>query len=72
MASKLQKLASEIAKREGKKSQARIGDIREILKIFFTMLAEDMINQTDNVGGVMGEQIDKIYQRMNKKLEKKK
>lgn len=28
-----QKLASLIAKREGKKSQARIGDIREILKI---------------------------------------
>jgi uncharacterized protein (UPF0147 family) len=27
------KLASEIAKREGKKSQARIGDIREILSI---------------------------------------
>jgi hypothetical protein len=29
----LNRLASEIAKREGKKSQARIGDIREILKI---------------------------------------
>ena len=29
----LNKLASEIAKREGKKSQAHIGDIREILKI---------------------------------------
>lgn len=28
------KLASEIAKREGKKSQARIGDIREILAIY--------------------------------------
>ena len=28
-----QKIASLIAKKEGKKSQARIGDIREILKI---------------------------------------
>lgn len=27
------KLASAIAKKEGKKSQARVGDIREILKI---------------------------------------
>lgn len=33
----LKKLASEIAKREGKKSQARIGDIREILKIIVQM-----------------------------------
>jgi hypothetical protein len=29
----VQKLASEIAKREGGKSQARIGDIRQVLKI---------------------------------------
>lgn len=29
----LRKLASTIAKMEGKKSQSRIGDIREILKI---------------------------------------
>lgn len=28
-----QKIASEIAKREGKRSQAKIGDIREILKV---------------------------------------
>jgi hypothetical protein len=33
MSSRLQKLASKIAKREGKRSQARIGDIREILGI---------------------------------------
>ena len=30
---KVQRLASEIAKREGGKSQARIGDIRQVLKI---------------------------------------
>ena len=39
-----QKLASEIAKREGKKSQARIGDIREILNILTELLAEEYIS----------------------------
>lgn len=29
----IQKLASQIAKKEGKKSQAKIGDVREILKV---------------------------------------
>lgn len=39
----MRKLASLIAKREGKKHQASIGDIREILKIFFDIYAsEDM------------------------------
>jgi hypothetical protein len=36
----IQKLASAIAKREGKKSQARIGEVREILKIICTMELE--------------------------------
>jgi len=35
-----QKLASQIAKREGKKSQARIGDIREILKTIVDLEVE--------------------------------
>lgn len=33
-------LASEIAKREGRKSQVRIGDIREILGILSDMMEE--------------------------------
>jgi len=33
----VQKLASEIAKKEGHKSQARIGDIREIISILADM-----------------------------------
>jgi hypothetical protein len=36
----IQKLASEIAKREGKKSQARIGDIREILAVLVQLDGE--------------------------------
>lgn len=34
------RLASEIAKREGKKSQAKIGDIREVLRIIENMIME--------------------------------
>lgn len=34
-------LASKIAKREGKKHQASVGDIREILKILVTIVAEE-------------------------------
>lgn len=36
------KLAQIIALKEGKKSQARIGDIREIIKIIQTLLKEEI------------------------------
>ena len=36
------KLASTIAKREGKKSETNIGNIREILGILSDMVVEDM------------------------------
>lgn len=38
----INKLASEIAKREGKKSQAKIGEIREILGILCDIFHEDV------------------------------
>lgn len=37
----IKELASEIAKREGKKTQARIGEIREILGILSDMVFAD-------------------------------
>lgn len=37
----INKIAKEIAKREGKKSQARYGDIREILGILSDIIAEN-------------------------------
>ena len=43
----LNKLASAIAKIEGKKSQSRIGDIREILKIIQNMIKEEVIEFND-------------------------
>lgn len=36
-----QKLASEVASREGKKSQVGIGNIREIISILSEIMAED-------------------------------
>ena len=47
MAKAITNLASRIAKREGKKHQASIGDIREILKIMAHLEAESM----DLIGG---------------------
>lgn len=42
-----QKLASTIAQREGKKSQARIGDIREIIKIIEEIAVDEMLQNMD-------------------------
>ena len=46
----LRKLASDIAKKEGKKSQARIGDIREILRILCEFEAEFLNGETNVLG----------------------
>lgn len=43
----LQKLASLIAKREGKRSQAKIGDIREMLGILADILHEGAVDEGD-------------------------
>lgn len=69
----IQKLASEIAKREGKKSQARIGDIREILKILCTIDAEEAVEKP---GGdptvllVLGKESSKIEGQILKRRER--
>ncbi|HEX8608947.1 MAG TPA: hypothetical protein VF679_09955 [Pedobacter sp.] len=68
------KWASEIAKREGKKSQARIGDIREILKIIIDMDSE--INQGEQtiIDWLVNESdimFDKKFEKENKKAAKK-
>lgn len=44
---KFKKLASEIAKKEGNKSQVRIGDIREILGILSDIMYESHQKDTD-------------------------
>lgn len=59
----LKKLASEIAKREGKKSQARIGDIREILGILSDIFQADeeceLINAFHEAGSKRAKKVKK-------------
>lgn len=62
----LNKLASAIAKREGKKHQASVGDVREILSILGDILAEEMC-ESDGERSTTYESIAEIA---NKKIEK--
>ncbi len=39
---KIKKLASLIAKREGRKSQVKIGDVREVLSILSDIICEEV------------------------------
>lgn len=41
---KINDIAKEIARREGKKSQARMGDIKEILGILADIFFDDVMN----------------------------
>ena len=59
----LRTLASLIAKREGKKSQARIGDVREILSKLTDILAEELLD-----GGL--STADALDAETNRKLRK--
>lgn len=70
----LQKLASEIAKREGKKSQARIGDIREMLKTMAQLEAEIYMLNPGEIGplGSVRAQAEKLIKKLQAKAKKKK
>jgi hypothetical protein len=66
-----QQLASEVAKREGKKSKSRIGDIREILHILSQIDADHLME-----GGALSdcpvanlhlEQVAKVTMKARKK-----
>lgn len=67
----LNKLASLIAKREGKRSQARIGDIREILKIIVELNTESMIDGSNEAAvPVFGEPLLTLLDATNKRYDK--
>lgn len=67
------KLASSIAFKEGKKSQARIGDIREILKIIVDMDVAYAKEHDGNFGeGALGYLCDRVRAKLPKKTKKSK
>jgi len=70
----IQKLASELAKREGKKSQTRVGDIRELLKLVCTIEAELMVSGNAAPGPVevLTEHVNKIAEKLYRKSSTKK
>lgn len=73
--SPVHRLAKRIAVREGKKSQARIGDIMEILKIYFTLDAEEMVRGEigpETVHGICESETGKMVRKLIKKLPKAK
>lgn len=63
----LRKLASELAKREGKKSEARIGDIREILKLIVEIEAEVLVNEESSaLANAIEKRRDKLLKAKKK------
>lgn len=68
----LQKLASEIAKIEGKKSQVRIGDIREILGILSELFYADLLMRPIGTTGIITALLENGESRLNKKIKNKK
>lgn len=62
----MQKLASELAKQEGKSHQASIGDIREILKLIAEMEAKWTL------GTYPESPLDALYEASDAKVRKAK
>lgn len=65
----MNKLIREIAKREGKKGQAHIGDIREILKHLRDILVESMLGYHDLRSDLI-MYTDKQYVKIRDRLSK--
>lgn len=68
------KLASLIAKREGKKHQASVGDIREILKVFLDIVVEYHFEAEENkkedpLNKFLSDHCEKKLEKMKKKKD---
>ena len=63
----MRKLASLIAKYEGKKSQAKIGEIREILKIVAVLRVNDGHHGADSISGTALDEFNVYTARVSDK-----
>lgn len=63
----MKKLIKEICKREGKKSQVEIGNVREVLNVLSLILAEDALNGSGDLLREWEEYSDKTYLKLEKK-----
>lgn len=69
----MKKLASEVAKREGKRSQTSIGNVRETLSVLVQLLAEDRLTDMANPTPLYSEfclALDKATAKLIKKAKK--
>ena len=62
---KINDIAKEIAKREGKKSQARMGDIKEMLGILSDIIAENKESFSISVISMLGSVVKENYYNEN-------
>ena len=69
----VQKLASEIAKREAGKSSVKIGDVREVLRIMIDIEAEKMVAEklNDTWGTIPSDIINEHAAKKYKEITKK-
>lgn len=63
-------LASRIARREGKKHEATVGDIREILKILVAIVAEEEEKEEAGTFALLAEEALKVKAKAKKKGNK--
>ena len=68
----LNKLASLVANREGKKSQVKIGDVREVFRILQELSAESFFYDSEGPIDILfyGPQYRKVEIKVHKRLEK--
>ena len=69
----INQLASKLCKLEAKKSQINIGDMRELLKTYATLVANQMFSEIEKIPDELhcfNDEINKIYFKLKKQKSK--